>query len=389
MRRLGSGERWVLGIMSGTSLDGIDVALARVSNRGATLERFAALPFPADVRRLVLPLAEQRVTSTAEISQVNFLLGEVFAEAALAACRKFRLHPSRLALIASHGQTVFHQGTRSRLCGHQVASTLQLGEPSVIAARTGVLTIGDFRPADIAAGGQGAPLVPFADYLLYRHDKLARAALNIGGIANVTVIPRAAKLEQVFAFDTGPGNMVIDALVRHYTQGRSSFDRDAEMARHGKLLPLLLKTLLSDRYFKQRPPKTTGRERYGERYVRMLLAHPQARRARPEDVVHTATHLTALTIVDGFRRLVLPRCAVAELIVSGGGSHNPLLLAQIRAGLDAVRVRTSGELGVSEDAKEAFAFAVLGFQTLNRRPGNVPAATGAKRPAVLGKVCYP
>src|SRR5467141_3746614 len=361
-----------LGIMSGTSGDGIDVALVRVSGRKARLENFAALPFPARIREAILRLGEGRATTTSEISQLNFLLGEVFADAALAACRKFRVRPSRIALIGSHGQTVFHQGAPTSLCGRAVASTLQIGEPSVIAGRTGITTVGDFRPADMAAGGQGAPLVPFVDYLLYRDARVGRAALNIGGIANVTVIPSAAKIGDVLAFDIGPGNMVIDALVRHFTRGRKSFDRNAEMAGRGKMLPGLLEVLLGDKYFLKAPPKTAGREQYGEKYVRVALAHPEARRAPAQDVIRTATILTALSIVDAINRFVPRRAGVSELIVSGGGAHNPLLMAQIEAALPGIRLRSSGEFGVPGDAKEAFAFAVLGWETLHGKTANVP-----------------
>jgi anhydro-N-acetylmuramic acid kinase len=377
-----------LGIMSGTSADGIDIALVRISGRNAKLVDFAAIPFPGRVRDAILRLGEGRKTTTREISQLNFLLGEVFGDAALAACRKFRVRPKQIALIGSHGQTVFHQGAPSAFCGRSVASTVQIGEPSVIAARTGITTVGDFRPADMAAGGQGAPLVPFVDYMLYRDARVGRAALNIGGIANVTVIPRAAKIEDVFAFDIGPGNMVIDALVRHFTHGRKTFDRNAEMARRGNVLPSLLELLLRDKYFLKSPPKTAGREQYGEKYVRRVLAHREARRARADDVIRTATVLTALSIVDAFHRFVLPRARVSELIVSGGGAHNPLLMAQLEAALPQIHVRTSAALGVPEDAKEAFAFAWLGWETLNRRPANVPGATGARGAVILGKVCY-
>jgi anhydro-N-acetylmuramic acid kinase len=388
MKRSRTGEALALGIMSGTSADGIDVALVRISDRAAKLENFVALPFPARVRNAILRLGEGRATTTGEISQLNFLLGEAFAEAALAACRKFRVRPSQITLIGSHGQTVFHQGAPTRFCGRRVASTLQIGEPSVIAARTRITTVGDFRPADMAAGGQGAPLVPFVDHMLYRDARIGRAALNIGGIANVTVIPRAAEIGDVFAFDVGPGNMVIDALVRHFTRGRKAFDRNAEMAGRGKVLPGLLEALLQDRYFVKPPPKTAGREQYGEAYVRRVLAHRDARRARAEDVIRTATILTALSIVDAFHRFVSERAKVSELIVSGGGAHNPLLMAQIEAGLPGIRLSTSDEFGVPGDAKEAFAFALLGWETLHRRPANVPGATGARRAVVLGKVCY-
>jgi anhydro-N-acetylmuramic acid kinase len=377
-----------LGLMSGTSADGIDVALVRISGLSATLENFAAFPFPARIRQMILRLGEGQPVTAGEISQLNFRLGEEFADAALAACRKFRVRPAQIAVIGSHGQTVFHQGVPAQFCGRRVASTLQIGEPSVIAARTGITTVGDFRPADMAAGGQGAPLVPFVDYLLYRNARVARAALNIGGIANITVIPRSAKIKDVFAFDTGPGNMVIDALVRHFTRGRKSFDRNGEIAARGKMLPRLLDQLLRDKYFLKPPPKTAGREQYGENYMRAVLAHREARRARPEDVIRTATILTALSIVDAFHRYVRPRTNVGEIIISGGGTHNPVLIAQLEAGLPGMLLRTSGELGVPEDAKEGFAFALLAWETLHQRPANVPGATGATKAAVLGKVCY-
>jgi anhydro-N-acetylmuramic acid kinase len=380
-----------LGIMSGTSADGIDVALVRFAGRRrekGILENFCAFPFPSAVRKEILRLGEGCAVTTGEISQLNFLLGEVFAEAALAACRKFRVSPSRIAVIGSHGQTVFHQGNPSRVSGRPIASTMQIGDPSVIAVRSGITTVGDFRPADMAAGGQGAPLVPYVDYMLYRDTRLGRVALNIGGIANVTVIPAAAKIENVFAFDTGPGNMVIDALIRHFTGGRKKFDRNAKMASRGNILPELLDRLLSDTYFVKPPPKTTGREQYGENYMRALLRHRDAKTARPEDIVRTATILTALSIVGSFRRFIAPRANVAELIVSGGGARNPLLIAQLEAGLEGVKFRDPNDFGVSGEAKEAFAFALLAYQTLHMRPSNVPGATGAEKPVILGKVCY-
>ena len=388
MKQTSKKDSLALGIMSGTSADGIDVALVRCSDRAATLENFAAFPFPASVREKILELGEGRDVTTGEISQLNFLLGEIFAEAALAACGKFRVSPKRIQAIGSHGQTVFHQGAASPFCGRRVASTMQIGDPSVIAIRTGITTVGDFRPADMAAGGQGAPLVPFVDYMVYGDKKIGRAALNIGGIANVTAIPADARMEDVFAFDTGPGNMAIDALVQNFTNGRRKFDRNAGMARRGELLPDLLQLLLRDRYFTRTPPKTAGREQYGENYVRSLLAHREARGARPEDVVRTATILTSLSIVDAFHRFIFPRTKITELIISGGGARNPLLMAQIEAGLKGVRIRDSSEFGVSGEAKEAFAFAVLAYNTLRKRPANAPGATGARKAVVLGKVCY-
>jgi anhydro-N-acetylmuramic acid kinase len=377
-----------LGIMSGTSADGIDVALVRMNGRKATLENFAAIPFPRNVQKAILNLAEGHAVTTGEISQLNFLLGELFAKAALAACKKFRVSASRIDVIGSHGQTIFHQGVPALFHGARIGSTLQIGDPSVIAVRTGITTVGDFRPADMAAGGLGAPLVPYVDYLLYRHARIGRVALNIGGIANVTVIPAGAALGDVFAFDTGPGNMVIDALVRRFTDGKKTFDRNAEMASEGQLLPQLLQVMLREKYFSLRPPKTSGREQYGEGYVSKLLSNDEAKSARPEDLIRTATILTALSVVDSFHRFITPKAKISELIVSGGGAHNPLLMAQLQSGLSGIRVREAGELGVSGDAKEAFAFAVLACETLRRQPANVPGATGAKRAVVLGKVCY-
>ena len=383
-----------LGLMSGTSADGIDVALVRISgkppNLNAKLENFASFLYPPPVRGAILRVAEGQPTTTGEISQLNFLIGELFARAALTACRRFKISPSRIALIGSHGQTVFHQGKPGSFLGaSHVASTLQIGEPSVIAERTGIITVGDFRPADIAASGQGAPLVPFVDCLLYRHPRRGRVALNIGGIANVTVIPAGASTDDVFAFDTRPGNMVIDALVRHFTHGRQTFDRDARMARRGVLLPELLTTLLADEYFRRPPPKTAGREQYGHALVSRILDWGRRHHASPESLVRTATIFTALSILDGLHRWVLPRVRVHELIVSGGGPHNPLLMGQLSAGLQRVDILPSGAFGVAEDAKEAFAFAVLAYETFHRRPANIPRATGASRPAVLGKICFP
>jgi anhydro-N-acetylmuramic acid kinase len=383
---------FVLGLMSGTSADGIDVALVRIAGAPprlrARLENFAALPFPSNVRGAVLRIANGAPTTTEEISQLNFRLGHLFARAALDACRRFRIAPRKVALIGSHGQTIYHQGKASAFLGQRVASTLQIGEPSVIAAETGITTVGDFRPADMARGGQGAPLVPFVDYLLYRHARLGRVALNIGGIANVTVIPRAAQPAQVFAFDTGPGNMVIDALVRHFTRGHMRYDHGARIAARGRLLPGLLDALLDDSYFRQRPPKTAGREQYGQPFAEKLIALGKKRGARAEDLVRTATMLTALSIVNAFHRWILPRTRIQQLIVSGGGAHNPLLMAQIQAALPKIQLVHSGEFGVPEDAKEAFAFAVLAYETFHGRPANLPGATGAKRPAILGKICH-
>jgi anhydro-N-acetylmuramic acid kinase len=429
--------------MSGTSADAIDVALARVSGApprlNAKLLNHTSINFPAQLRKEILRVAEQQPISAGDLSQLNFRLGETFAEAALTACRRFRVAAKTIALIGSHGQTIFHQGDPVAYLGDRTASTLQIGEPAIIAARTGITTIADFRPADIAQRGQGAPLVPFADYLLYRHEKLGRVSLNLGGIANITIIPPAAKPSQVFAFDTGPANMLVDALVAHFTHDRQRYDKDARLAHQGRSIPALIDELMRDPYLKLAPPKSTGREYYGRTYLDKILALGRRHQAKPNDLIRAATVFTALSIVDALNRFVLPKTKIHQLIISGGGAQNPLILAQLAAALSVspgtqvvgarfsasqpvgaqlypersrgnaapllgnappsskirsvrsschIEIVPSGQLGVPEDAKEAFAFALLAYETFHRRTSNVPSATGARRPAILGKISY-
>ena len=405
----------VLGLMSGTSADGIEAALVRIGGlppKGGAppklkskLEGHASFPIPKPIRSKILEIAEGVPLPAAEISQLNFRLGDLFAEAAIATCKKLRVPLKSVDLIASHGQTIFHQGQPVPYLGAKTSSTLQIGEPSVIAARTGVTTIADFRPADMAAGGQGAPLVPFADYLLYRHEKLGRVSLNLGGIANVTVIPANAKPADVFAFDTGPANILIDALVSHFTKGRQRFDKNAQLAGQGRFLPGLLNELLRDPYLRQPPPKSTGREYYGASYIQKLLRLGKKYHSKPNDVIRAATVFTGLSIVDALNRFVLPKAKIHQLIVSGGGARNPLLLGLLTAALrmdvayDAahtndfykaggIEVLNSSQLGVPETAKEAYAFALLAYETFHHRSSNLPSATGAHRPAILGKISY-
>jgi len=383
---------FVLGIMSGTSADGIDVALARISGApphltGKLLDH-ASFPHPKKLRFEILRIAEGAPVPAAEISQLNFRLGAAFADVALAACKEFRASPRTISLIGSHGQTIFHRGQPEAFLGRPTASTLQIGDPSVIAARTGITTVGDFRPADLALGGQGAPLVPYADYLLLRHNKIGRVALNLGGIANITAIPANAKPCDVIAFDTGPGNMLIDALVSHFTRGRQRFDKDARRARRGRSIPTILDEMLLDPYLRLKPPKSTGREYFGQEYVNRILALGRRHRAASDDLIRTVTLFTSLSIADALHRFVLPSNKIAQLIVSGGGAHNPLLLGQLSALLPGIELIPSASLGLPEAAKEAYAFALLAYETFHRRPSNLPSATGARGPAILGKICY-
>jgi len=383
----------VLGMMSGTSADGIDAALVRMSGAPPSLSaKFEAhhhVRFPARVREAILRIANGAPTTVAEISQLNFLIGEEFGAAAIAACKRWRVPIAKISLIGSHGQTIFHQGIAAKFLGsRRVASTLQIGEASVIAARTGIPTIGDFRPADMGAGGQGAPLVPFVDYVLYRDARRGRVALNIGGMANLTVIPQAARPGDVFAFDTGPGNMIVDALVESATRGRANFDRDAKIAMRGEIIPALLDRLMREPYLRKAPPKTAGREQFGRAYAEKLIAWGKQHRARTEDAVRTATVFTSLSIADAPRRFVFPRARIDQLIVAGGGARNPLMMAQLAAVLPGIEIVPSSRFGVPSEAKEAFAFAVLAYEAFHGRSNNLPSATGAKRAAVMGKLVY-
>jgi anhydro-N-acetylmuramic acid kinase len=382
----------VLGMMSGTSVDGIDASLVRISGAPPRLEikllHHTAIPFPAAVCKEILRVAEQNPITSGELSQLHSRLGHIYADAALAACKKFHISPRKIDLIGNHGQTIYHQGKPAGYLGAKTASTLQIGEGAIIAARTGITTVSDFRPADMALGGIGAPLVPFADYALYRHPKLGRVSLNIGGIANITVIPPNANPSDVFAFDTGPGNMLIDALVSHFSHGRQRYDENAEFARQGRALPALLNELMRDPYLKFTPPKSTGREYYGATYVKRILAFGKKHRAKPNDLIRAATLFTALSIVDALNCFVLRKHKIHELIVSGGGAQNPLLMAQISVALPSVNVITSDEFNVPTDAKESLAFALLAYETFHQRSSNIPSATGARGPAILGKISY-
>lgn len=384
----------VLGLMSGTSADGIDVALARVAGEPprlrAKLLGHTSTKFPPTLRKEILRIAEQQSITAGELSQLNFRLGEVLAEAALAACRHFRVSPRKVALIGSHGQTIFHQGKPVPYLGRSTASTLQIGEPSVIAARTGITTVGDFRPADMALGGQGAPLVPYADYLLYRHEKFGRVSLNLGGIANLTVIPAAAKPPQVFAFDTGPANMLIDALVSHFTRGRQRYDKNAHLAMKGREVAAISSLLLKEPYLYEPPPKSTGREYFGKEYVAKLIHLGRKYHAKPNDLIRTATWFTLASIRLAMELFVLPKTKVHQLIISGGGANNPLIYSTLSDFYrhNGIEVMKSSHFGIPIDAKEAFAFALLAYETFHHRPSNLPSATGAHAPAILGKIAY-
>ncbi|MCS7220562.1 MAG: anhydro-N-acetylmuramic acid kinase [Anaerolineae bacterium] len=373
----------VTGLISGTSADGIDAAVVEITGMPPQLRvsllAFHTAPWPKPLRERILAAAQGRVT-TGELCRLNFELGEHFARAALQAIALAGLTPEQVDLIGSHGQTVWHDVDEN---GH-VTSTLQLGEASVIAERTGVTTISNFRARDVAVGGQGAPLVAYVDWLLLRHPAHARAVQNIGGIANVTYLPPGEDPGGVIAFDTGPGNMLIDAAAARASGGALAFDHDGELARRGRVDEMLLAEWLTHPYFQQQPPKTTGRELFGSAFFEQAWAAAQARGLTPDDTIATFTALTVRSIADAYHRF-LPS-PVAEVIVGGGGAHNPTLMKQLREALAPARVLTHEDVGIRSDAKEAIAFAVLAYESWHGRPGNLPSATGARRAVVLGQI---
>ena len=395
----------VAGVMSGTSADGINVALVRFPSdsngraRGSSPHKdphsdFKLLgheeyPFPAPVRRAILAMMNAELAHVADLARLNFLLGELYAEAVAKTARKHRV---KLDLVGCHGQTLYHQGVAERFLGRKLAVTWQTGEGAVIAARLGVPVVSDFRPADMAAGGKGAPLVPFLDYFFYRDPRVARIAQNIGGIANLTAIPAGASPRQVIAFDTGPGNMVIDAVMEELYGRR--YDRDGKVAASGRVLDGVIMRLLRAPFFRQKPPRTGGREEFGREYVGRFLQLCHG--ASKADVIATATALTARSIADAVQRFVVPRFGLRrkptnrQMIVSGGGAKNSTLMAMLRDAMAplAISLHFSDEFGLPAEAKEAVAFALLAHETWHRRPSNVPSATGAKRAAILGKISY-
>lgn len=378
----------VAGIMSGTSADGVDVALVRVTP-GAPVPRIKLLAhhgvaYPAALRKAVLAAMNAPRTSTAELARLNWRLGIAYAEAVRAALQK---HPVKLELIGCHGQTIYHQAQAEAYAGRRIACTWQIGEPAVIAREIGVPVISNFRPADMAAGGQGAPLVPLLDFVLFAHPKRARVLQNIGGIGNLTAIPAGASIEQLIAFDTGPGNMVIDALVARLFGKK--YDRDGKLAARGRVLDGVIGSLLRAPYFLKAPPKSAGREQFGAAFASEFLQECKRAGGGPEDAIATATALTTESIALACERFVIGS-APADFIVSGGGSRNTTLMNMLRQRLEprGYNIMASDEAGIPSQAKEAVAFALLAWQTWHRLPGNVQVATGASQPAVLGEITY-
>ncbi|MBG9797839.1 anhydro-N-acetylmuramic acid kinase AnmK [Brevibacillus laterosporus] len=378
---------YVIGLMSGTSLDGIDVALVDIHGKGydsqVKLLDFMTLPFAQSVREEIVDSLSLDRSNVQLICSLNFKLGELFADAVEAICRRNQLDFTSVSVIGSHGQTIYHQPQSN---GQYVASTLQIGEPAIIAYRTNTTVISNFRTMDMAAGGQGAPLVPYTELIMYRDQETSRLLQNIGGIGNVTVIPKAAQLHDVYAFDTGPGNMIIDEICR--VCFGTSYDKDGAWAAKGVVNEALLEQCMNIDYMQLAPPKSTGRELFGKQFVERIIR--ENTHLSPYDLLATMTMFTASSIAYHYKKFIFPTLQVDEVIIGGGGSYNKTLLSMLQQQLgNTCKVITQEDVGLSSEAKEAVAFALLAHETLHRLPSNVPTATGAREPVILGNVTYP
>ncbi|MEA3007887.1 MAG: anhydro-N-acetylmuramic acid kinase [Acidobacteriaceae bacterium] len=384
----------VAGIMSGTSADGIDIAFTRITPHpddpeapALKLLGHAGFPFAPALRRAVLAAMNADAIATAELARLNWRLGQAYAEALEAGLER---HPCRLDLVGCHGQTIYHQATPARYLGREASCTWQIGEMAMLAEQSGVPVVSNFRPADMVVGGQGAPLVPLLDYVLFRHPTRGRVLQNLGGIGNLTALPPKAGPLQVVAFDTGPGNMVIDQLMQQLFGKR--FDRGGKTGARGTVIKPVVSARLREPFFAARPPKTAGREQFGSDYTIRFLEACRKAGGSPEDAIASATALTAESVALAYSSFLFKtmRKAPVDFIVSGGGARNLTLMQMLHEQLEPLdcTVRSSDDLGLPAEAKEAAAFALLAYETWHRRPGNIPSATGAARPAILGEITY-
>ncbi|MBQ7645989.1 MAG: anhydro-N-acetylmuramic acid kinase, partial [Clostridia bacterium] len=383
-------KRLVIGLMSGTSVDGVDAALIETDGKSAKLLGFDTTPFPDDVRNRIFELFDPKNATVDKVGTMNVLLGEIYADCSISLAKKCGYKISDISLIGSHGQTIYHAPERTIDNGYSIAYTVQIGEGSVIADRTGIPCVSDFRPADIAAGGQGAPLVPFAESILYGSDVSGIMLQNIGGIGNVTVLPRSCRPDEIYAFDTGPGNMIIDALISDHTSGKQKYDANGAIAFSGKVDGGLLEFMYSDGYIDKEPPKSTGREYYGADYVKKILAYSKKSGILFEDIVATATYFTCFAIERSYELFIKPKTECDTLVVGGGGAHNITMMSMLSELMaqHGIAVKTQESLGYSSDAKEAVAFALLADYAYRGQYNNLPSATGADHYAVLGKISY-
>lgn len=389
----------VAGIMSGTSLDGIDVAIVHIDGCGidakVKLLHFESFSYEEEVREKLKQLCSMDHSNVALLCGMNFAIAERFADAVVSTAAAAGMKLEEIDLISTHGQTVWHIPVADESDPYLPKSTLQIGDLSVIAKRTGRVVVGDFRTADMAVGGQGAPLAPYGDFIMFRDAAKGRILQNIGGIGNCTAIPAQgtdatmSDASELIAFDTGPGNMIMDQVVYELSEGRLTYDADGAWAARGQVHAELLEEMLAHPYFSQLPPKTTGRELFGKAYTASWLKSALERGLAHEDIVATVTAFTAHSIARAYTDFVFPHCAIAEVIVSGGGARNHTLLRMMQELLPEQAILTSDELGISGDAKEAILFALLGNDCIHGVPNNLPSATGAERLTVMGKLALP
>lgn len=395
----GKQDHMLIGLMSGTSLDGIDAALVviRTDESGeieqVSLQDFAYVPYSDEVREWVMNLCSLQTARLDLLTTAHYGLSEWYAYSVQRLIEKAGIQPADVDAVCTHGQTVWHIAGRTPFPGPngmtEVRASLQIGDLSLLAERTGIPVVGNFRARDLAADGEGAPLVPYADYILFRDPVKGRLLQNIGGIANVTVLPAGKGIESVVAFDTGPGNMIIDQIIHVITNGRMRYDEGGQMASAGSVCEEMLGKLMQDPYYQLQPPKSTGREVYGKAFAQELISMAHQMGVSHEDLLATVTSLTATSIAQAYKQHVLPKTPIQEVIVSGGGAHNQTLLRMLRAQLpQEMAVMTTQQFGMPDDAKEAVAFAILGHETLMGRPSNVPSVTGAKRAVPLGNICF-
>lgn len=374
---------FAVGLMSGTSLDGIDAALVEIYGQGkntkVNLIEFITLSLPSDVKEEIKIACSEEKSSVDLICSLNFKLGYLFADATKKVCEKAGMNIEKLDFIASHGQTIYHLPKNK---GNLVNSTLQIGEPAVIAYETGIKVISNFRVMDMASGGEGAPLVPYSEYVIYGSNDENVALQNIGGIGNVTVIPKGGDIDRIFAFDTGPGNMIIDEVCLRLFN--LAYDADGKIAASGKVQEDMLEDLMAHPYIYSIPPKTTGREDFGQQFVDKLLNRYSERSS--EDILATVTMFTAKSIAENYKKFILDKINLNKVVIGGGGAHNKTLLAYLREELPNTTIVTQDDIGLSSDAKEAVAFVIMGNETLHSSFSNVPSATGAREKVILGNI---
>jgi anhydro-N-acetylmuramic acid kinase len=384
-------NRLVVGLMSGTSADGIDACLVKINNAGKNLRvktlGCKTFKFSPELQQRIIQISDPAYQNLDEVIRLNMVLGDYFAQAVFSAAKACGYEISEIDLIGSHGQTVRHLPECKKTLGKKVRATFQIGEPSVIASKTGIITVGDFRQGDMARGGEGAPLTPYIHHLLFGDKRISRMVVNIGGIANVTVLPKQGKVDHIFAFDTGPGNMIVDNLTKKLFN--RNLDKNGKIAISGKVNFDLLNRLKQNKFFVKKPPKSSGRENYGEELVNKILNWAKKLRLKPEDTITTASELSVWSIFDAYKKFVKPKIKLHQVLLSGGGVHNKYFLKSLKLLFCPIKITGVQELGIDPDFLEAISFAILANQTIEGKPVSFKRTTGAKKPGVLGKICLP